>query len=88
LAEVRPKFNPTAKESAERRALKLTVQLKSWLCTERETALTELTAIIAENEELKKSLDWLNTVDGMDWFSCCEYGEATLEAIQSARKGA
>lgn len=40
-----------------------------------------------ELERMAKALDWLNTVDGMDWFSCCDYGDATLTAIETAMKG-
>jgi len=37
-------------------------------------------------EFAKAQLDWLNSVAGMDWFTCCDYGEATREAIDSARQ--
>ena len=31
-------------------------------------------------------LDWLNGVDGMDWFTHCDYGIATRAAIDAAMK--
>lgn len=47
----------------------------------------QLKARVAELERKAKALDWLNTVEGMDWFSHCDYGDATLEAIEAAMKG-
>jgi hypothetical protein len=45
----------------------------------------EVIRLYDESAELKARLDWLNTPEGMDWFSHCDYGQATLEAIDSAR---
>ena len=54
-------------------------------------------AYIAEMTDLSRTLerelaaerarlDWLNGVDGMDWFSNCDYGIATRAAINAAMK--
>jgi hypothetical protein len=58
------------------------VALEELLRSSPSTALQHLQDL----ERKAKALDWLNTVDGMDWFSYCEYGDATLEAIEAAMK--
>ena len=40
----------------------------------------------AELAAERARLDWLNGVDGMDWFSNCDYGIATRAAINAAMK--
>lgn len=59
-----------------------------------QSVVDENTQLSADNQQLRdelelqarkaKALDWLNTVEGMDWLSHCDYGDATLEAIESA----
>jgi imidazolonepropionase-like amidohydrolase len=77
----------------ERDALKVEVQLQA---SAKETAMLNYEACHALNVKLRKernayrekakALDWLNTVSGMDWFSNCDYGEATLSAIKQAMR--
>ena len=40
----------------------------------------------AELAKERARLDWLNGVDGMDWFTHCDYGTATRESIDAAMK--
>lgn len=37
------------------------------------------------NNDDTARLDWLNTVQGMDWFADCDYSDATRDAIDAAR---
>lgn len=62
----------------------------AWL-SDRDVAIrnldSALAAFEAERDELEKDkerLDWLNTVDGADWYSHCDYGDATRIAIDAA----
>ena len=49
-------------------------------------AKEEIAALRAELAAERARLDWLNSVDGMDWFSHCDYGTATRVAIDAAMK--
>lgn len=46
--------------------------------------VVELRAQFAAASEDSRRLEWLNSVDGADWFSHCNYGEATRAAIDLA----
>ena len=75
--------NMTPQTQAEQKARELAHRLQLLVDnTLGNDAVQELTLLIQK----ANALDWLNTVDGMDWFSNCDYGEATLSAINQARK--
>jgi hypothetical protein len=69
-------------KEVEQAAIRCEYYLNKALQSSPSTALQHLQDL----ERKAGALNWLNTVDGMDWFSCCEYGDATLEAIEAAMK--